>query len=485
MEFLLFDGLMRATNNGDITYGLAKAYEISPNQLTYTFYLRDAKWSDGTPITAHDFERTWKEILSPDFPSQSPFLLYAIKGAKQAKKGEIPLSSVGITALNDKTLKVELNHPTPYFLELTSFCALFPTPLSMGNDLDEIASNNPSSLVSCGPFVLKDYKTASHYTLVKNPLYWDHSSISIETIDISLIQDDSTAYNLFKTGKIDILGLAFSQIPRDAIPYLKKSEQLSIVPIIATSMVQFNTTKPPFNNANLRKAIAYSIDRKSLCDHVTQMNEKVADGIVSNYNDGIEKEGIDLYYDIEKARTYFALALEELGCSKEEIGPIKYLYTPSDQNTRLVAAISSQINHALGLKISLECQEFQLFLGKLRKKDFEICQTAWISQFNDPINILDRFRTSNEPTNDTGWENIEYRKNLERAEQSTDFDKRLQYLRAAESIFMEELPQTPIFFWNFSYIKQSNIENIETTPIGLALISRVRKNPPLKTEISK
>lgn len=478
LEFLLFEGLMRVTDSGALLPGLAERYEISTDQLMYTFHLRDAVWSDGEPITAYDFERTWKEILTPDFPSQSPFLLYSIVNAKEAKKGKCPLSKVGVEAVNEKTLVVQLKNPTPYFLELTSFVSLFPTPAVMGTDMDEVVSFDPPALVSNGPFVLNDYKPASHYTLVKNPKYWDHQSITLETIDISLVEDDSTAYSMFKTGKLDIVGLAFSRIPRDAIASLRASGELNIVPINATSMVQFNTQKKPFNNENLRKAIGYAIDRKALCDHVTQMDERVAEGIVASYNDGKIRGGEDHYFNIEKAKEHLRLALSELNCTIEELAPIKYLYIPSDQNVRIVASITDRLSKTLGIKVVLEGQEFQLFLNKLRKKDFEMCQTAWISQFNDPMNILDRFRTADQPTNDTGWENPQYREFLELAEKSTDHTERLNYLKAAEAIFMEEAPQTPIFYWNFAYVKQPNIENIQTSPIGVPIISRVRKAYP-------
>lgn len=480
LETLLFEGLMRVTDSGVLVPGIASRYEISKDQLTYTFYLRDAYWSDGELITAYDFERTWKEILSPSFPSQSPFLLYSIVGAQEAKKGELPLDEVGIEVIDDKTLVVQLKNPTPYFLDLTAFSTFYPVPASMKNEVDEIASFDPSSFVCNGPFILKEFKTASHYTLEKNPHYWANDEVILDSIDISLIADDSTAYSMFQTGKLDILGMSFSQIPRDAVPHLRNKGALNIVPISATSMVQFNTQKYPFNNENMRKAIGYAIDRTILCDHVTQMDEKIASGIVSNYRDGRAYEGKDPFYNPSQAKEYLQRGLEELGITVKDLKPIKYLYTPSDQNKRLVASISNMISENLGIKIQTEGQDFQIFLSKLRKKDFEMCQTAWISQFDDPMNILDRFRTKDEATNDTGWENEEYAELLKKADFSVTREERLDYMRAAEAIFLDEMPQAPIFHWNFAYIKQPNVQNIQTTPIGLPVISRVYKSSQVK-----
>ena len=477
LEFLLYEGLMRAADNGKIEPGLAKSYEVSDDKLIYTFHLREATWSDGSKITSHDFARTWKEILSPDFPSQSPNLLYSIKGAQAAKKGEAPTSQIGVYALDDNTLEVHLWHPTPYFLDLTSFCTLFPTPLCMGTEIDEIANNHPSSFVSSGPFTLKEFVTSSHYTLVKNPRYWDQESVSINTIDISLINDDSTAYNLYKTGKLDLLGLSFSQIPRDAVPSLIKSGQINIVPIKATSMVQFNTLSKPCNNEHFRKALAFAIDRKELCEHITQLGEQIADGLVIDQDSPRDYNRYGITHNPEKARYHLNRALEQMEITKRDLAPLTYLYTPSDQGTRLALAIQQQVKEVLGIELIPQAHDFKVFLDKLRKKDFTCSQTSWILQYNDPMNMLDRFRTAHETTNDTGWENVTYREYLDQADMSACLLKRRELMALAESVFMDELPQIPLFFWNFSYLQKPNIKNIQTTPIGIPIISRARKIP--------
>ncbi len=476
LEYMLFEGLMKPSEEGAITYGLAKSYEISADQLTYTFHLRPSYWSDGEPVTAYDFERTWKEILSPSFPSQSPNLLYPIEGALLAKKGVLDIDSVGILALDSLTLQVTLSHPTPYFLELTAFCTLFPTPEKMGNSFDEIVTSSPSSLISNGPYILKDFKTASHYTLIKNPRYWDKDSISIETIDISLINNDMTAYQLFKTGKLDILGLSFSQIPRDAVSFLKQEGAVHIVPTGATSLVQFNTLSSPFSNQNFRKAIAFAIDREALCTHVTCLDEEVADGLVARFSKSSEKKPF-FTHDPDLARKYLTLALEELELSKNNIPEIRFLYTPSDQSTRIVMAIASQVHDVLGIKLVPDAQEFKIFLSKLRMKNFECALSAWIYQFDDPINMLERFKTSKEATNDTGWSHPKYFECLELADAALDSLQREKLMKTAEAIFMDELPQIPLYYWNFAYIKHPHIEGLETTSIGLPLVNRIKKKP--------
>ncbi len=474
LEYMLFEGLMKPSENGEITFGLAESYEISEDCLTYIFHLRPSFWSDGEPVTAYDFERTWKEILTPSFPSQSPNLLYAIEGALLAKKGELDIDSIGVMALDSLTLQVKLSHPTPYFLELTAFCALFPTPEKMGTMIDEIVNTSPSSLISNGPYLLKDFKTASHYTLVKNPHYWDKNSISIETIDISLIDNDMTAYQLFKLGKLDMLGLSFSQIPRDAVFSLKEEGIIQVVPIGATSLVQFNTLSSPFSNRNFRKAIAYAIDRNALCTHITCLGEEIADGLVARFSNTSGKAPF-FSYDPKLAKHHLKLALDELNLSKKDLQEIRFLYTPSDQSTRIVLAIASQLQTTLGITLVPDAQEFRIFLSKLRMKDFECSLSAWIYQFDDPINILERFKTSKEATNDTGWSNPSYTEYLELAESTMDFIRREELLRAAESIFMEDLPQIPLYYWNFAYIKHPNIEGFQTTRIGIPLVNHIKK----------
>lgn len=473
MEFLLYEGLMRFGQDDALLPGIAERHELSSGACRYTFYLRKAKWSDGSEVTAYDFERTWKEVLSPEFPSQSSHLFYSIVNAKECKQGKLPLDELGVRALDAYRLQVDLTHPTPYFLELTAFPALFPTSQKMGMQLDEIVNNTPQNLITNGPFILKDYKMASHYTLVKNDNYWDASEISLETIDASLIPDDNTAFNLYRTGKLDIIGLTFSRVPKDAISSLKEKKEINLFPVGATSLLQFNTIRRPYNNSNFRKALAYAIDRKAICQHVTQLDEQVADSIVINLRN--THRPIPLKYDPNEARALLKKALSEEGLTLEELKPIEYLYTPSDQSTRLVLAIKEQVKEVLGIDLAPRGEDFHVFLNKLRHKDFDISHTGWILQFNDPINMLDRFRTAHEPTNDTSWEDDRYRHLLEIADVTTDQKKRFDLMKAAESIFIDQMPQIPLYFWNYAYLKQPGIENIIITPIGCVSLARTRK----------
>ena len=196
-HFLLYDGLVRLTADGQIQNALAEKIEISEDRITYTFTLRSANWSNGKPILARDFEHSWKAILDPAFPAANAHLLYPIKNAEQIKKGLLPASELGLHAVDEKTLVVELDHPTPYFLEVIAFCVFYPVQSDLDPNWEDQVD---STILSSGPFLLKEWKRNNQIILVKNPHYHSAEVIQLPTIHVSMVDSEMTALQMFEKG---------------------------------------------------------------------------------------------------------------------------------------------------------------------------------------------------------------------------------------------------------------------------------------------
>src|SRR5579872_1224042 len=254
LNFLIYDGLTRIKPDGDAELALAETYALSPDGCTYTFYLRDALWSDGVPITAHDFEYSWKKILSPQFGSPCPHLLFPIKNAEKSVKGEAPIESVGIKALDNRTLQVELENPTPYFLSLISFCNFYPIPKHI--ELQNPAWQNviDRNFVSSGPFKLITWIRNQEIRVEKNPLYWDSGQIYLPGIHINIIPDEKTALRMYENGEIDFISTVTTPLPIEDLAELLKQDALQITPMGGLLFCTFNMEMFPFNNQKVRKA---------------------------------------------------------------------------------------------------------------------------------------------------------------------------------------------------------------------------------------
>jgi oligopeptide transport system substrate-binding protein len=465
MHFLLFEGLVKLNADNSISPAQAKSFEISPDGTVYTFILKDAVWSNGMPVTAYDFEKSWKDILDPSFPSLNAHLLYPIKNAEAAKKGKLPLCQVGIVAKDAKTFVVTLEKPTPYFLDLISFCVFFPVSRQVDEEHPDWAHHAGDHYVSNGPFLLKEWKHHNEIVAVRNPLYWDQNRIRPDVIHFSMIDNETTVLHMFENGQLDMIGEPLSPLPIDALPSLKKIGKFFKHPIGGTTMIAFNVDKVPFNNVNIRKAFAYAIDRESIVTNITQMGEIPATNAVppilkNNRNRTFFKDG-----DTEKAKTLFEEGMKELGITREAFKDLSYYYSTSGANHHVAQAIQQQWQHVLGVSIKIENLDHKILMDKLVKRDYLFAQSLWLAQYNDQMNILERFKFKTNAKNYSNWENPEYIQILEDSFYENGV-KRAEILERAEEIFLSEMPICPIYHWDMPYIVQPHLSNVKITPIG-------------------
>ena len=254
----LYEGLMRLDYNGHVSLGVANKVDVSEDLMTYTFHLRDARWSDGSQVTANDFYETWKSILDPSFPSPNASQLYYIKGAKKYKEESASLDDLGIHVTDDKTLVVQLENPVPYLLKLVSTYFYLPVHESLRN-----SSSNDVKIVSNGPFKLKSWKQSDEIILKKNENYWDSKVVSLDYIAMPVLEEN-TALKLFEAGLIDHAGSPTATLPQDAMQTLAKQHLLKSRSGAGTHIFRFNTKDAFLRSKPLRRALSLAINRKEI-----------------------------------------------------------------------------------------------------------------------------------------------------------------------------------------------------------------------------
>ncbi|NTU21850.1 peptide ABC transporter substrate-binding protein [Brevibacillus sp. HB1.2] len=458
----VFDGLTRIGPSGKPEEAVAEKIEVSSDMKTYTFKLRDSKWSNGEPVTAHDFEYAWKRALDPKTASNYAYQLYYIKNAEKANKGTGSLEDVGVKALDDKTLQVELTNPTPFFLELTAFQTYFPVNKKVV-ETDEKWSGEAKTHVGNGPFKMESWEHKSKMVLVKSDNYWDKDSVKLDKIEFSMVEDENTELSMFENGEIDWAGSPLSSLPTDAMPALKDSGKLQVKPVGATYWYKFNTEKPPFNNVKIRKAFAYGINRQILIDNVLQANQQPAMAAVPPTM-GLNTGGYFKDNDQETAKQLLEEGMKELGISK--LPPIKLSYNTSEGHKKIAEAIQDQWRQNLGAEVKLENQEWKVYLETMHEGNYQVGRLGWSGDFNDPINFLELFKEKDGGNNDTRWENPKFKELLNQSATESDPEKRKVILREAEQIMMDEMPIMPIYFYTHTWVKNDKVKGIFQDGLG-------------------
>lgn len=480
LSYLLYEGLVRSFQ-GKPEPALAEKIEISEDLLTYTFHLKPSVWSDGKALTAHDFERSWKRVLNPKFPAVWPHLFFPIKNAEKLYRGEISSNEIGIEVLNDLTLRVTLERPAPYFLTLMTFPCYFPTPDSKEIKLSDAIVNN-------GPFSIEKATPHAEILLKKNPNFWNSEQIFLEKVNISIIPCEETALKMFECGELDLIGGMESPLPLDSLESLRKKYLFSFSPIPATTFCSFNTKHPFLQNKNLRKALSYAIDRSSVIKNITQMNETIATRPippvliqVARANSQIS-DSLDLNrefypsFDPQEAQALLKRALAELAIEKEQLNNLVFSYSSSEINRKIASALCEQWKETLGISVHQECCEKQGLREKLFKGTYDLALYFWISQFEDPIAILERFQDPKNLKNTPHWYSEEYCNLLLIASEEKNPLLRLRILEAAEELFCEEMPLAPIYHWSNGWICSKSLHQVVSMPSGLIQYEWISKD---------
>lgn len=465
---MLFEPLMRRGPNNLPQPATAESVTVSEDGKTYTFHLRESYWSNGDPVTAHDFIYAWKRVLKPSFPSNFAYQLYVIKGAENAKEGKGSLDDVGLHAPDDHTLVVELENPTPYFNELLQISCFLPIHQATDEGNPKWPLEASMNYVSNGPFRLTSWTHNNELVLERNPNYWDRSAVKLNKIILLMIEDSNTELGLFEDKVIDWTGKPVSMgIPTDAIPNLTASGRLEFRPMAAVYYYQFNVTKFPMQSANIRRAFAYAIDRQAIVSNITKGGERPATCMVPPPL-SLQKEKCFRDHNIAEAQRLFNMGLKELGTTKEKLPPIIISYNSGEGHHKLAQTIQQQWKATFGIDVTLENLEWKVYLDKLQQGDFMIGRMTYIADYNDPYTFLNPFKYKDGRLNHTCWFDDNYNALLEEAAKSSDNQHRLALLKTAELKLIHQMPAIPVYFLTNSFMRNPFLKGVYLSPIGEA-----------------
>ncbi|MFJ8087369.1 peptide ABC transporter substrate-binding protein [Lysinibacillus sp. NPDC095746] len=463
----VFEGLTVSDAEGKPTPGMAEKWEISPDKKTYTFHLRDAKWSNGDQVVAGDFEYAWKWALNPDNLSAYSSIFYPIKGAQAYHQNGGSADDVGVKAEDDKTLVVTLENPTPYFLELTGFKTYLPVNKKVTEANKQWYADAGENYVTNGPYKLSDWQHDASITLTKFEDYWDASNVDVDTVNIAMIEKEPTVATNFKSGSLDYIGAPFQTVDLNAIDGFKKDGSLRIKDQASIYWYKFNTKDKIMNNANIRKALALAIDRQTLIDNVTKGEQKPATGMipvaVPNFT---EDRGYFKDNDVAAAKAALEAGMKELGIKDAKDIKVNISFNTSEAHAAIAQYIQEEWSKKLGISSQLDNSEWQVYIDKLKTGDYQIGRMGWVADYLDPYTFLEQFDTAKNGNNQTGWENAEYKKLLDKAVAEVDEAKRLDYLKQAEAIIMTEFPVAPIYYYTNLSVVKKGIENLDPNPTG-------------------
>lgn len=459
----LFEGLVTA-DPVDLhpIPGVAERWEVDATSRTFTFFIRqNAKWSDNSPLTAHDFVFSAKRNLSRTLAAPFSYFYFMIEGAEDYFDGKTKdFSQVRIRALDDRTLEIKLRKPTPYFLTLLTHLAFYPVhqaTLEKYGPFDQRGSawTRAGNMVSNGPYKLKNWIIRDNITIEKNEHYWNNEHTKIKEIVFYPMDNKYTEERAFRTGYVHVtnsLALAKVRSYRE-----KQAPELQASVYFATYGYLFNTQQPPFDDIRVRKAFSLAINRKAVVEKVTQRGEPPAYAYVPPEVPGYP-ETAQLLENVEEARRL----LSEAGFPEGKGFPTTTLLYNTDEDHRSIAeALQYMWSKELGVSVELYNQEWKVFLSARAGTDFNLIRFAWVGDYLDPNAFLDIFRT-NSPHNSGQWSSKPYDALIKKASLTPNQDERFKILAKAETILLDELPVLPVYYYRLNYLKDPRLMNWHT-----------------------
>lgn len=450
----LFECLTRISPGNKPEPALAEKIEISPSKTIYTFTLRPSQWSNGEPLTAHHFASAWKRGIAHNSNCVRGDLFYQIKNARSIKKGELPLEEVGIKVLDDKTLRVELEHPTPYFLELIALPHFAPQ-----------YDDSVEPTVFNGPFLVKSWDREKLLTLEQNPYYWDAKAVHLKKIAFSLVHDPNTALLMYEKGELDWNGSPFTLLSPDVVPRLENENKISSKPVTGVYWFSCNTGAFPLNSVHIRKALSYSINRSELAEIACV--ETPTRTLIPLHMLPLKEEELYPEHDVKLALAEFEEGLKELNLTRENFPAITLSHSDVAGQKHLAEAVAENWEKTLGIKVELTGYEWNTFFHNLGSKQYHVGGCIWYFVVNDPIYALEFFKDISNRYNVPGWSHPDYIKLLDLAEAETDLHIRKEHLRQAEKILLSEMPIIPVYVSNYKYLVRDTLKDVTILSNGI------------------
>ncbi|MCT0007964.1 peptide ABC transporter substrate-binding protein [Weissella confusa] len=467
------DGLYRNDKSGKPALALAESVEKSEDGLSLTFKLRSGlQWANGDALTAHDFVYGWQRTNDPKTASQYAYLFSGIKNADAIQSGEnTDLSSLGVTAVDDTTLEVQLEKPMPQLESVLTMAPFYPQNQKFVEKVGKKYGTAAKYTLASGLYILKDWTGSNNkYSLVKNNKYYDAAVVKTPKVVVQTIKDQNTGYNLYKSGKVD-----FTNLSPDQVKASKKNKAYKVIPQASTFYMEFNQKKvKALANEKIRQAISYSIDRKTLSDKILTGTATPATTFTStklavdpNTNEDFAKAAEvkgAIAYDKTKAKKLFKEGMKEAGVKKLTL---QMVTDDTDGAKRTAQFLQSQMEKLDGLKIDIKTVPFKQRLALSQEKKFDLVITAWGADYGDPSTFLDLY-TKDSSFNNGSWDNAQYNE-LMQAAKTTDVNddkKRYDEYKQAEQIIDKEVGVAPLYYRSYATLFRTSVKGVVMNPAG-------------------
>lgn len=467
------DGLYRLDKNNKPQLSLATKAKTSNNGKTYDFYLRkNAKWSNGDPITAKDFVYSYRRTVNPATKSQMAFYLYQIKNAQAINSGKKQPSSLGATAVSKYHLRVQLTRPLSYFKILLAWPLFFPQNQKVVQKYGKLYGTQAKYTVSSGPFTLTKWNGNNKvWSLVKNKNYWDAKDVKLSKVNEQVSESTTTSYNLFQAGKADETGLTGQQVASNKN---KAGYHARLSSAIRRLELNQNKVKA-FKDLKIRQAFSYAINRQQLANNILKDGSIPAKGFVPSgmgtnpktgaqfEDDAYVKSGVS--YDLQKAKSLLKQGYKETGTKSINV---TLLASDDDTSKQTAEFLQSQLDRLPNVNISVQSIPFTQLISRQTAGNYEITLKNWQAVFGDPINFLDVFQKGSSYLNN-GWNNNQFNKLLDQSENvyGNDPVKRWSRLVAAEKILMKDQGTIPLVQVAHPQLLKTDVKNVSFNPTGV------------------
>ncbi|WP_075618917.1 peptide ABC transporter substrate-binding protein [Paenisporosarcina indica] len=466
----IMEGLYRLDENHEAVPAMAESVEISEDKLTYTFKLREGvKWSNGDPVTAADFRYSWLRAIHPDTAGSYAFIIADyVKGAAEFVEGVATDSEVGIVAEDDTTLVVTLNEPTPYFLGLTAFVTYFPLNEKFVTEAGDDFALTTENILFNGPFTMTEYDQAAGVKLVKNDKYWDKENVGIDEVSLKVIKENSTALNLYEAGDLDRVYLSSSDIQS-----YQDDKEFGTESKFNSWFVQFNLTKAPFDNVNIRKAFQLGYDPEILTAQILNNGSTPASGVVASGMAGVDGKlfrelNPDLVTpNVEKAKEYLAAGLKEIGGTL----PAIEILTADDTIAKDTATfLQSEFKKNLGVDVNISTKPYSGRLQAMRDDAYQMGINKWGADYNDASTYMDLWVGTPASPLRGHYSSTVYNDLVAKSKSETDEVKRMDYLLEAEkALVVDDAVIAPLYDEGKAFLQNAEVTNFTIHPYGAPL----------------
>ncbi|MGG3521639.1 peptide ABC transporter substrate-binding protein [Bacillus pseudomycoides] len=465
----VMEGLFRLSKNDEVIPGIAQKHEISKDGKTYTFHLRDAKWSNGDPVTAHNFVYAWKQLVNPETGSEYAYIMYDVKNAEKINKKQIGLDELGVKAQDDKTFTVELEHPVPYFTKLLCLPSFYPINEKYAKEQGDKYGLEANKTLYNGPFTLSEWKHEASFTMKKNNQYWDKKEVKLDEVNYQIVKEISTVVNLYQTDKIDR-----AVISTEFVDKYKNDKELKQYTDPVMYFFRFNENVPILKNKNARLALSMAFDKKGLAtsflnDGSVPANYYVPNGFLKGPDKKDFRETTTGFNktNVNKAKEYWEKAKQETGTNEVTLEMLNY----DLENFKKVGEyIKEQLEKNLpGLTIKVKLQPHSQKLALEKKKEYEMSLSRWLPDYPDPMTYLDVF-ISESGVNNTGYANPEYDALIKKTKMELGNDEKARWkaMQDAEKMLLDDAVIAPVFQRGLSYLQKPYVKDLYVHQFGPA-----------------